>query len=54
MAAFKAALVVLNPAQATYYVEVARANLKKAEALIRERKSEERCSGRMPPFDCRR
>jgi exonuclease VII small subunit len=36
--AFQAALEVVEPAQATYYVEMYKANLQKAEAMIRERR----------------
>ena len=37
MAAFKAALEVFEPAHATYYVDMSKANLEKAEALLQER-----------------
>ncbi len=37
VAAFKAALEVFEPAHATYYVDMSKANLEKAEALLQER-----------------
>jgi tetratricopeptide (TPR) repeat protein len=38
VAAFKAALEVFEPAQATYYVEVSKGNLQEAEALLQKKR----------------
>jgi len=38
VAAYKAALKVFEPAQATYYVENTQRNLRRAEALLHERR----------------
>ena len=38
--AYKAALEVFEAAQASYYVEVAKANLRRAEALLEERRKD--------------